>query len=104
MSARLDGAPVDVVAAASREGRQHAARWVASSGAGQRCYLAVQGGFDLPDYLGSRSTFTLGQFGGHGGRALRTGDVLRLARPAPDLSTALADAIRRWRCRTGALA
>ncbi len=49
-------------------------------GAGQRAYLAVRGGFDLPEYLGSRSTFTLGQFGGHGGRALRTGDVLRLKR------------------------
>ena len=47
-------------------------------GAGQRSYLAIQGGFDLPEYLGSRSTFTLGQFGGHGGRALRVGDVLRL--------------------------
>src|SRR5690606_11562243 len=30
------------------------------------------------DYLGSKSTFTLGQFGGHGGRALRAGDVLHL--------------------------
>jgi urea carboxylase len=49
-------------------------------GAGQRAYLAVRGGFDLPEYLGSRATFTLGQFGGHGGRALRTGDVLRLRR------------------------
>ncbi len=49
-------------------------------GAGQRAYLAVRGGFDVPEYLGSRSTFTLGQFGGHGGRALRTGDVLRLRR------------------------
>ena len=47
-------------------------------GAGQRSYLAVRGGFDVPDYLGSKSTFTLGRFGGHGGRALRTGDVLRL--------------------------
>jgi urea carboxylase len=47
-------------------------------GAGQRAYLAVRGGFDLPEYLGSRATFTLGQFGGHGGRALRAGDVLRL--------------------------
>ena len=52
-------------------------------GAGQRAYLAVRGGFDLPEYLGSRSTFTLGQFGGHGGRALRTGDVLRLKRDDP---------------------
>jgi urea carboxylase len=60
----------------------------AIEGAGQRSYLAVQGGFDLPSYLGSCSTFTLGQFGGHGGRALRTGDVLRLARPVPDLTRA----------------
>ena len=47
-------------------------------GPGQRTYLAVKGGFDVPEYLGSRSTFTLGQFGGHVGRALRKGDVLRL--------------------------
>lgn len=48
--------------------------------AGCRAYLAVQGGFDVPDYLGSKSTFTLGQFGGHGGRTLRVGDVLHLFR------------------------
>jgi urea carboxylase len=48
------------------------------NGAGCRVYLAVQGGFDVPDYLGSKSTFTLGQFGGHGGRTLRVGDVLHL--------------------------
>jgi urea carboxylase len=48
-------------------------------GAGQRAYLAVQGGFDVPPYMGSRATFTLGQFGGHAGRALRNGDVLRIA-------------------------
>lgn len=46
-------------------------------GAGQRSYLAIRGGFDVPDYLGSKATFTLGEFGGHGGRALRAGDVLR---------------------------
>jgi urea carboxylase len=54
-------------------------------GAGQRAYLAVRGGFDVPDYLGSKSTFTLGKFGGHGGRALRTGDVLRLRTAGKDL-------------------
>jgi urea carboxylase len=43
---------------------------------GQRRYLALAGGIDVPDYLGSRSTFTLGGFGGHGGRALKTGDVV----------------------------
>lgn len=45
---------------------------------GARSYLCVQGGIQCPDYLGSKSTFTLGQFGGHNGRALRAGDVLRL--------------------------
>lgn len=46
--------------------------------AGCRSYLAIKGGFDLPDYLGSKSTFTLGQFGGHAGRCLRLGDVLHV--------------------------
>jgi urea carboxylase len=50
--------------------------------AGCRSYLAVHGGFDVPDYLGSKSTFTLGQFGGHGGRTLRVGDVLHMTEAA----------------------
>jgi urea carboxylase len=49
-----------------------------ADGRGLRTYLAVEGGFDAPLYLGSRATFMLGRFGGHGGRALRTGDVLRI--------------------------
>ena len=49
--------------------------------AGWRAYLAVSGGFDIPHYLGSQATFTLGKFGGHGGRILRAGDVLKLAEP-----------------------
>ncbi|WP_437557099.1 urea carboxylase [Acidithiobacillus sulfuriphilus] len=53
-------------------------RFGSLSGAGCRAYLAVAGGFDTPLYLGSRATFTLGQFGGHAGRTLRTGDVLHL--------------------------
>ncbi|WP_122754730.1 urea carboxylase [Pseudomonas viridiflava] len=57
-----------------------------TAGAGARSYLCVRGGLDVPDYLGSKSTFTLGQFGGHGGRALRAGDVLHLA-PLTDRST-----------------
>ena len=47
--------------------------------AGCRAYLAVRGGLDVPAYLGSRATFSLGKFGGHGGRALLPGDVLRLS-------------------------
>jgi urea carboxylase len=45
---------------------------------GCRAYLAIRGGIDVPHYLGSRATFTLGRFGGHGGRALMAGDVLHL--------------------------
>ncbi|QFS62292.1 urea carboxylase [Pantoea dispersa] len=48
---------------------------------GCRSYLLLAGGLDTPRYLGSRSTFTLGKFGGHAGRALRAGDVLQLAAP-----------------------
>ena len=56
------------------------------AGAGARSYLCLRGGLQLPDYLGSKSTFTLGQFGGHGGRALRAGDVLHLL-PLTDCSS-----------------
>ncbi|MEY1587701.1 urea carboxylase [Burkholderia sp. Bmkn7] len=48
------------------------------TGAGVRACLAVKGGLQVPDYLGSKATFALGQFGGHAGRALRKGDVLHL--------------------------
>ena len=52
-------------------------------GPGLRTYLAVRGGLDVPKYLGSASTFTLGRFGGHGGRALQAGDVLRASTQTP---------------------
>lgn len=51
---------------------------------GARCYLAVKGGIQCPEYLGSKSTFTLGQFGGHVGRAMRTGDVIELSKQCTD--------------------
>ncbi|QJW38276.1 urea carboxylase [Cellulosimicrobium protaetiae] len=44
--------------------------------AGLRTYVLVRGGLDVPEYLGSASTFTLGGFGGYTGRALAPGDVL----------------------------
>lgn len=43
---------------------------------GTRTYIAIRDGIDVPLYLGSRSTFALGQFGGHAGRTLRASDVL----------------------------
>ncbi|MFT3856502.1 MAG: urea carboxylase [Aquabacterium sp.] len=62
---------------------------------GCRTYLAVQGGLDVPLYLGSRSTFTLGQFGGHAGRTLRLGDMLHVAHPGPDVPPSLSHATLR---------
>ncbi|MBQ0933393.1 biotin-dependent carboxyltransferase [Ideonella sp. 4Y16] len=61
--------------------------------AGLRAYLAVQGGFDVPPVLGSRSTYVRGGFGGWQGRALQAGDRLPLgpAGTAPSSITALAD-------------
>jgi urea carboxylase len=81
MHAELDGAalpywtPLEVSAGATLT-------LGAIDGGGLRTYLAIQGGTEVPDYLGSRSTFTLGRFGGHAGRTLKHGDVLHLP-PAP---------------------
>lgn len=55
----------------------------AVAGPGARTYLAIRGGFDCPEYLGSRSTFILGKFGGASGRPLRMGDILRFRREEP---------------------
>ena len=91
MSATLDGAPVPwwtVVHVKTGS----VLKLASITGNGYRSYLTVAGGFDVPNYLGSKSTFTLGQFGGHGGRTLRTGDVLHLndsAESIPQISLAL---------------
>jgi urea carboxylase len=61
------------------------------TGSGCRAYLAIRHGFDVPAYLGSRATFSiggpgdLGGFGGHAGRTLRAGDWLPMLQPSgPD--------------------
>ncbi len=80
--ATLDGAPVgsyvpvDIAAGQTLKiGRV--------AGGGMRGYIAVAGGLDVPLFLGSRSAFTLGEFGGHAGRAVMTGDTLHLADADP---------------------
>ncbi|MDE0878353.1 MAG: urea carboxylase [Sphingomonas bacterium] len=52
-------------------------------GGGMRGYVLFAGGLDVPAYLGSGSTFDLGEFGGHGGRRLLVGDTLHLTGNAP---------------------
>ena len=84
--------PVEVGAGADA-GHRH------GPGPGLRTYLAVRGGFDVPTYLGSASTFTLGGFGGHA----RSGPARRrraapglpgLGRPAPGVP--VRHAARAW--------
>ena len=48
---------------------------------GARAYLAVAGAIDVPELLGSRSTYALGSLGGFSGRALASGDVLAVGAP-----------------------
>ncbi|MGB9129107.1 MAG: urea carboxylase [Thiobacillus sp.] len=77
MGAELDGQPLANWAAHAVKAGS-ILKLGAIQDTGCRAYLAVRGGFDVPDYLGSKATFTLGQFGGHAGRTLRVGDVLHI--------------------------
>jgi antagonist of KipI len=52
---------------------------VGSTRSGARCYLCVQGRIVVLPFLGSASTHLLSGLGGYQGRALRKGDMLRIA-------------------------
>ena len=45
---------------------------------GCRSYIAFDGGLEVPQVMGSRSTYTRGRIGGVEGRALKAGDRLRV--------------------------
>ena len=47
---------------------------------GCRAYLAVNGGIDVPEVMGSRSTYVGGSIGGYHGRLLQPGDVIQCGR------------------------
>jgi antagonist of KipI len=76
-SPRLDGAPIETWTSIAVKPGQILEAGMTSSGA--RCYLCVQGGFDVSPFLGSASTHLLSGLGGFAGRALRKGDVLKIA-------------------------
>ncbi|MDP3908618.1 urea carboxylase [Novosphingobium sp.] len=72
------------------------------SGGGMRGYILFAGGLDIAPYLGSRSTFELGQFGGHAARRLLAGDTLHLGseRTASALDAAAAPLLaNEWTLR-----
>jgi biotin-dependent carboxylase-like uncharacterized protein len=79
----MDGEPV----ALWESRRVHAGAELAigvSPGPGFRLYLAVDGGFDVPELFGSRATYTMGALGGHEGRPLQKGDRLALGEAGGD--------------------
>ena len=51
---------------------------------GCRAYLAVSGGLDVPEVMGSRSTYMKAKIGGWHGRKLEKGDVLPLRAPGTE--------------------
>jgi urea carboxylase len=77
MDATLDGQPITFWQTVTiKPGQLLKVGKVAQAGA--RSYLLIKEGIHCPDYLDSKATFTLGQFGGHAGRLLRPGDVLKI--------------------------
>ena len=90
MAATLDGAPVALLAGASRSRRARCCARQHRRARACATYLAVRGGFDAPVDLGSRATFTLGGFGGHATGALKAGDVLRIGERIDGAAAAIA--------------
>ena len=89
VTAQLDGAPIPQNQAVTVDaGQTLSLKGIGAQGDGLRAYLAIEGGFAIAPVLGSTATFELGGFGGHSGRALRTGDVLPVA-PRPEAKGAL---------------
>jgi antagonist of KipI len=91
--ATLDGAPVPLWA--SHAAKARATLQVGPTRSGARCYLIVQGGIAVKDFLGSASTHLLSGLGGHEGRALRSGDMLQIG-PAKGSFRARRVSTRAW--------
>lgn len=78
----LDGVPVENYRAL----RVQAGQTLRFTGpkCGCRAYLAVSGGLDVPEVMGSRSTYMKAKIGGWLGRKLEKGDVLPLRAPGTE--------------------
>lgn len=87
MEASLDGQPVAMWSTINvRKGQVLKCGRIST---GCRSYIGIKHGFNLPAYLGSLATFTLGQFGGHAGRNLLIGDMLPITEAKIEQTVAL---------------
>lgn len=61
---------------------------------GARTYLSIAGGWNVPEILGSRSTYLTADLGGYGGRPLKIGDHLKNFKNLSEASTIIIDKLR----------
>lgn len=81
-SPNLDGVPVPMnVSCVAHAGARLELGMIAN---GLRAYVALAGGIDVPELLGSRSTHLASALGGVDGRSIAEGDVLELGPPNID--------------------
>lgn len=74
-AALIDGTPVPPWW--RRRARRGQTLSLSAPARGTRSYVTLAGGVDVPVVLGSRSTQLRGAFGGHLGRTLQKGDIIR---------------------------
>ena len=75
----LDGQPIPAYRAISVQAGQ-VLRFQAPK-TGCRCFIAFTGGLDIPEVMGSRSTYLKAKIGGVEGRKLQKGDVIPFRAP-----------------------
>ncbi len=81
MEAFLNGSPVELwKAIAVQEGDDLTLK---ACREGVKSYLCVSGGIDVPEVLGSRSTYELSNIGGYQGRKIIKGDRVNIYEPLP---------------------
>lgn len=83
LGATLDGQPVQTYRAIKVEAGQ-VLRFTAPK-KGCRAFIAFAGGLDIPEVMGSRSTYMKAKIGGFKGRKLEKGDEIGFRDPKPEL-------------------
>ena len=80
---KINGKPINMYCAVKVRGGDGLS--LSASKNGCRAYLAVAGGFDIPEVMGSRSTNLKCSLGGFEGRRLIAGDEIPLRRPRGEI-------------------
>ena len=83
LGATLDGQPVQTYKAFKVEAGQVLKFTMPKKGC--RAFVAFAGGLDIPEVMGSRSTYMKAKIGGVQGRKLEKGDEIGFRAPNPDL-------------------